>query len=289
MAGKLGRCRSVAAVMLSAGVGTMALAPSAFAGTSSNGTATANVLGGSLGVTVSGSMTALAPSIGGTANGALPAASWQDETGLGLGWGGWVAVSPLTFTGSWAASSGSTALASSGAGSFTGTTDGVYYTVTVTTTGLGAALAYSWTSNAAGDTGGGSGTAVAGSANIGTHGISIAFNPTGTYTAGNSYTVLAGTQSVSALAVHTATEATIVSNGTSSPPPSYINNGTTITAGAGVGTEGAAIQVLEAAVGQGASGTGSYSAAPGVTISADSNSWAATYTGNLTYSIVAGP
>jgi hypothetical protein len=58
-----------------------------------------------------------------------------------------------------------------------------------------------------------------------------------------------------------------------------------------VGTvnSGGAVKVISAAIGTGASGTGYYTAAPGVQLSADSNSWAKTYGGSLTYSIVAGP
>ncbi|HZU73422.1 MAG TPA: hypothetical protein VE990_11700, partial [Acidimicrobiales bacterium] len=85
----------------------------AWAGTSATGNTSAAIVGGSLSVGSVGTMTALAPSIGGTATGALPSAQWADDTGLGLGWNGTVAISPLTYTGTWTASSGSVALSSS--------------------------------------------------------------------------------------------------------------------------------------------------------------------------------
>jgi hypothetical protein len=264
----------------------------ALAATSGGGTTSASILGGSLSISNVGTMSSLAPAIGGTATGALPSAQWADDTGSGSGWDGTVAVSPLNYTGTWSAGSGSTALASSAAGTYTGTADGVEYTVKVTTGGLGDAVAFSYTSSDPSDASGtGTASLTTGTATVGTHGLSINFSITSTYSVGNTYTVLCGTQSASALTVATAAASAITSTGTTSPPPAYVNNGATINAGSTVGTvnTSGAVKVLSAAVGQGASGTGYYTAAPGVQIAADSNSWAKTYTGTLTYSIVSGP
>jgi hypothetical protein len=283
--------RAVVAGAFVSVVGAIAFSGTAFAGTSGNGTATASILGGSLSVGSIGSMTALSPSIGGTANGALPSAQWADGTGTGLGWNGTVALSPLSYTGTWSANGGSPALSSTAAGSYTGTQDGVSYTVTVTSATLGVSVNFSYTSDYTGDTSG-SGTANVGQATaVGAHGLTIQFAAATTYSAGNSYTVLVGTQSHTVLKVNTGTGSAITSTGTSSTAPSYVNNNSTIDTGTTVGTvnSAGAVKVLSAAVGTGASGTGYYTAAPGVSITADSNSWAATYSGTLTYSIITGP
>jgi len=255
----------------------------------------ARALGGSLSVGSVGTMTALAPPIGGSATGTLPSAQWADNTGLGLGWNGTVAVSPMSYTGTWStgtnAGHASTAVASNSSGSYTGTADGAYYTVTVTGTPSSTATPYSFNSSVTGDTTG-SGVAVNGSAAaVGLHGVTITFASATTYSAGDNYTLLAGTQSATSLVVDTAAAAAITSTGTSSPAPSYTGNGSTINAGSSVGTVNAsgAVKVITAAVGTGESGTGYYTAAPGVQLTADTNSWAKTYAGSLTYSIASGP
>lgn len=278
------------------GTATLALAGlgagSAQAATSTNGTTSLSITGGALSVGNIGSGSAPAPAIGGTSTGTLPSAQWADDTGLGLGWNGQVAISPLTYTGSWQASSGAPAVSGT-TGTYNGTDDGRYYTVTVTSGGSGSSTPYSWTSDATGDASGGSGTATNGSpATIGGHGITVTFASGTTYPAGSSYTILVGTESEGAVTVDTAAASTITSSGTSSSPPSYASNGSTIDAGTAVGTvnSGGAVKVLSAALGTGASGSsGYYTAAPGIQISADSNSWAKTYSGSITYSIVSGP
>jgi hypothetical protein len=281
-------------VVAATGFAVLGVAGPALAATSGNGTTSLSIQGGSLSVGTVGSMTALSPTIGGSASGALPSAQWADDTGAGVGWNGTVAISPLSYTGTWTPSSGSTALATAAAGTYNGTDDGRYYTVTVTGIPTAANTPYSWTSDAAGDTGGGTGTAVNGTpATIGTKGLSITFGTvTPPYAAGSSYTVLVGTQSATAMVVDTASGAAITpSTGVSSSPPVYTDNAAAIPAGSTVGTANTAgaVKVLTAAIGTGASGTGYYTAAPGVTMTADTESWAKTYTGNLTYSIVVGP
>jgi hypothetical protein len=276
-----------------AGLGALLIIPTgAFA---ANGTTSASILGGSLSVGSVGTMTALAPSIGATATGALASAQWADATGLGLGWNGTVAVSPLTYTGSWVAGanggSASTALTSTAAGSFTDTVDGVAYTVKVTTATLAGVTVFSYTSTDTNDASG-TGTATNGTATaVGTKGIKITFDTLGLYKVGDTYTVLAGTQSASGLTINTATATAISPTSTASPAPTYVNNGSVISAGSTVGTVNSlgAVKVLSAALGQGASDSGYYTAAPGVSITADTNSWAKTYSGSLVYSIVSGP
>ena len=279
---------AVVAATALAGVPTMA----AQAATSGGGTATASITGGSLSVGTIGTMTALAPAIGASGTGALPSAQWADGTGLGLGWNGTVAISPLSYTGAWVASSGAVALTSTAAGTYSGTDDGKFYTVTVTGVPTATTTPFSWTSDATADSAGGSGTATNGTATtIGTHGIAITFAAATTYVATNSYTVLVGTQAASSMVVNTATGATITSTGTTSTAPTYANNTSAIAAGATVGTVNAAgaVKVIDALVGTGASGTGYYTAAPGVQLTADTSSWAKTYSASLTYTIVSGP
>lgn len=277
----------------SLGVAAMAAGPGAFAAT---GTTSATITGGSLSVGSVVAMTALKPAIGGTATGALPSAQWADDTGSGLGWNGTVAVSPLNFTGTWMAGqnggSPSTAITSTAAGSYAGTADGVSYTVTVTTATTAGVTTVSYTSTDPADPSGSNVAVTNGTATaIGTKGIKITLDLTGLYKVGDTYTVLCGTQAATALAVDTAAATAITSTSTSSPAPTYQNNAAGINAGTTVGTVNTlgAVKILSAALGQGASGTGYYTAAPGVQITADSNSWAATYSGNLTYTIAAGP
>lgn len=276
-----------------AGFGALTAWPaSSFAAT---GTTSASVTGGSLSVGSVGTMSALTPAIGSSSTGALPSAQWADDTGTGSGWNGTVAISPLAFTGTWVAGSNngstSTSLTSTAAGSYTGTADGVSYTLKVTTATTGGVTAFSYTSTAAADPSG-TGSATNGTPTaVGNEGLAITFDSSGTYKVGDTYTVLTGTQSASALTVDTATAPAVSSSNTTSPGPGYVNNGSTIPAGSAVGTvnSAGAVRVLSAALGQGASGTGYYTAAPGVSITADNNSWAKTYSGTLVYSIVTGP
>ena len=284
----------LAAAASLAGIGAMMASPvAAYAAT---GTASTSVTGGSLSVGTVVAMTALAPAIGGSAAGALPSAQWADDTGTGNGWNGTVATSPLTYTGTWVAGLNgglaSTALTSSATGAYTDTLDGVSYTVRVTTVTLGVVTAFTYTSTDTNDASGSSSTTATSGTTyaVGTKGLSITFN-SATGAVGDTYTVLAGTQSATGLQVHTASGTTISSSGTTSTAPVYVNNASVIPPGATVGTVNSlgAVKVLDAALGTGSSGTGYYVAAPGVLISADSNSWAKTYTANLVYTIVSGP
>jgi hypothetical protein len=155
---------------------------------------------------------------------------------------------------------------------------------------------FSYTSDVTGDlsgTGLATGPGATAVATVGTKGLTVTFTaPTVPYLVGDSYTVLVGTQSASALQLHTATAPAVAATGTSSASPTYTGNTSTLAAGATVGTvnSGGAVKFLTAAAGTGATGTsGFYTAAPGVQIAADSTSWAKTYSGSLTYTIISGP
>jgi len=276
---------AVTGVMFAAG-----LAP-AYADTGTGGTASASVTAGALSVGSVVAMAALTPTPGGTASGALPSARWADDTGSDAGWNGTVGISPLSYTGTWVKSSGSTALASAAAGTYSGTADGISYTVTVTGTPTADTTPFSYTSTASGDSSG-TGSATNGTpAVVGTKGLMITFDSAVSYVAGDNYSVLAGTQSATGLAVKTASGAEVTPIGTTSAAPVYTHDATVLAPGSTIGTvnSGGAVMVLDAAALTGASGIGYYSAAPGVTITADSNSWAKMYSATLEYSIISGP
>lgn len=257
-------------------LGAMAFAPMAWA---ASGTATVNLTGGTLSVGSVGTDN-MSVQIGVTGNGQLPSADWADATGTGDGWNGSVAVSALTYTGQWVAASGSPALGSTSAGTYAGTSDGIWYKVDVTAAVAGTSVSFSYTSNYPGDTSG-TGTAALGAATaVGNEGLTITFSATGTYASGDTYTVTAGTQA-NTMSVDTAVATPVTSTGTTSPAPTYVNNGASISS--------SGVKVLSAAQYTGMSGSGYYTAAPGVSFTPDSNSWAATYSGNLTYTIASGP
>jgi hypothetical protein len=276
---------AVTGAMLAAG-----LAP-AYADTGTAGTASATITAGSLSVGSIGDMDPLAPTLGGTASGPLPSAQWSDDTGSAAGWAGTLAISPLSYTGTWAKGGTSTALTSTAAGTYSDMQDGVSYKVTVTGTPSGTTTPFSYTSNATGDLSG-TGSATNGDVTaVGTKGLKITFNLSVPYTAGDTYTVLAGTQSATGLAVKTDSATAVSLHGTTSTAPVYANDETVLAPGSAIGTvnSGGAVQVLDAPALTGASGTGYYIAAPGVTITADGNSWAKTYSANLMYTITTGP
>lgn len=263
-------------------LGAMTFAPMAWA---ASGTATVNLTGGSLSVGSVGTDN-MSAQIGVTGNGQLPSADWADATGTGDGWNGSVAVSALTYTGQWVAASGSPALGSTSAGTYAGTSDGIWFKVTISSAVFGTSVSYNYTSNYPGDT---SGTGAATTVNttagtitgsVGNEGLTITFTTTGTYASGDTYTVTAGTQA-DTMSVDTAVATPVTSTGTTSPAPTYVNNGASISS--------SGVKVLSAAQYTGMSGSGYYTAAPGVSFTPDSNSWAATYSGNLTYTIASGP
>jgi len=268
-------------------LGVLAPAGVAFAATSSTSAA---VDAGSLSVSTSGYPPTISVPVGGDYTGQLPTAEWSDTTGSGDGWNGTVAVSPLSYTGSWTQTSGAaTALGNSSfGGAFDGLADGITYTVTVGSGGSGTSTPFTWTSNDPTDKAGGSGTATNGTAKeVGTKGITIDFTSGTTYPEGATYTIDAGTQSLDALSLDTAAGTVTAQGSTTSADPTLTGNGTTIVAGGPSQTDyGNAVTFVTAATG---TGMGTYDVYPGVKVTADDSSWAATYTAGVEYSIVSGP
>ncbi|MHB1599470.1 MAG: hypothetical protein ACYCXY_11430 [Acidimicrobiales bacterium] len=254
-------------------VAVLAPAGAAFAAT---GTSSATTTSGSLSIGTTTPETISVP-VAGTGNGILPSAVWADTTGTGDGWNGTVAVSDLSYTGAWVAQGSATALTTATSGAFTGTQDGVEYTVTTGTITSGAG-SYTWTSTDT-TTGNptGSGTAVASTANlVGTLGVTIDFG-TQSLTSGYVYVIKAGTQAASAFSLDTS------ATGASIAPVS----GTTVSGG-GVASSayGTAVKFVSAALN---TGMGSYTVDPGAQVAADASSWATTYTAGVQFSIVTGP
>ncbi len=258
----------------------------AFAAT---GTSSATLSTGSLSI---GTVTpeAITGTVAAITNGILPSAPWSDTTGTGNGWNGTVAVSDLTYTGAWVAQGGATALTTATSGTYTDTQDGVVYTVTtgIFTSGIGS---FTWTSTDSTDHLGGSVTVATASlpSAVGTKGITINFG-TQTLVSGLVYRIEAGTESPSAFSLLSgATGAGITAaSGTTSTAPAFVLSGTTVTGG-GVGSTAygsTAIKFVSAAIN---TGMGTYTVNPGVQVVTDANSWAATYTAGVQYSIVSGP
>lgn len=283
---RLTRAAVLAAVVT--GVGVLVPATAAVAANGpGTGTSSLGLTGGSLSIGVPNDHTITA-AVGGYGVGILPDASWSDATGSGSGWKGSVAVSDLTYTGSWVNQGSAPALiAATSAGAFSDTQEGVQYTVTTATISAGAGT-FTYTSNDTAD-GSGSGSAVAStSANVGTKGVTINFG-TQAITSGSVYVIRVGTQSTTAFSLEsTASSAGIApAVGTTSPNPTLDLATTTVTGG-GVGATayGTAIPFVSAALNQ---GMGSYTVTPGARVQSDSNSWAATYTAGVLYTILTGP
>lgn len=267
-------------------VGVLGPAGAAAAATST-GTANATTTSGSLSIGTTTNETISVP-VAGTGNGILPSAVWSDSTGTGDGWNGTVAVSDLSYTGSWVAQGSATALTTATSGAFTATQDGVEYSVTTGTITSGAG-SYTWTSTDTTDSAGGSGTAVASTANaVGTQGVTIDFG-TQSLTSGFVYVIKVGTQSASAFSLDTAATGASVTavSGTTSTAPAFVGNGTTVSGGGVASTAyGTAVKFVSAALN---TGMGSYTVDPGAQVNADASSWAATYTASAQYSIITGP
>jgi hypothetical protein len=218
--------------------------------------------------------------------GLLPSAAWSDATGSGSGWNGTVAVSDFTYTGVWTNTGSPLVDATSGA--YTGTQDGVVFTVDATGISNGAG-SFTWSSTAS-TSNTGSGTAAASIATvIDGQGVSINFG-TASPTAGTLYQLQAGTQAPSALsllATETSAAVTVVDSSTSADPVLVSANTTVAGPSAGVAQSyGTPLKFVAAAPN---TGMGEYLVVPGVTFHADVNSWAALYTANVEYSIVTGP
>lgn len=258
----------------------------AYSATSTTGQSTISLTGGTLSIGTVTNQT-ISGTIGSTLTGSLPSAAWSDNTGSGSGWNGTIAVSDFTYTGQWSQTSGTTqALGSTNGGSYTGTNDGVYYTVTVASGGTSSSTPYSYTSNDSGASGTGSATNGS-STSLGLNGINITFASGTTYGSGDTYTVHAGTQSTTTLALDATVGSITAASGTSSPAPAFANSGTVVGGGGtGVTSYGTAVKFVSAAVN---TGMGTYTIVPGASLSVDGSSWAASYLGGVQYTIASGP
>lgn len=283
---KARRVLAIATGMVTAS--TLGLAAPSFAATCStcqaNSTTTVAVAGGGYSVTVAAPST-INGTLGGTVAGTLPTGVWADNTGSGAGWNGTVAVSSLNYTGTWTwAGTGTapTGVLGTATGQYTGTADGVQYTVTISSVS-GSTVNFSYTSTDSTDQSG-TGTATASAtptpATVGLNGLQISFLTAPA--AGNAWTINVGTENASAFSLTGAT----ISNGVTSPSPTFTATKSTVLTAGGVGTYGSAVPFLSAAVNQ---GMGSYTVTPNVSLSLDSTSWAGTYSANVQYTIAAGP
>jgi len=269
-----------AALALGAAVAPLIAASGAFAATDAPGTQNLQLSAGQLSV---GPLTpgTLQGVVGGVASGRLPEASFSDTTGSGDGWQGTVAASDFIYTGAWLPSSGSPALASSSAGSWTGTADGITITVTVGTGGTGSSTPFTW-SDTAGNSG--SGTATNGTPAAVEDGVTIDFAAGTAYASGDQYSVHVGAQGTQALALDAPAGTITPATGVQSPAPVFVNSGAVVTSG---GTAlGTAVPMVSAAPG---TGMGTYGIAPGALVLTDASSWAATYVAQVQYTIASGP
>jgi hypothetical protein len=282
---RIGQLATVVAIATVVGV----LAPmgAAFANTGVTGTGQAQLTGGSLAIGAITNNNNISVNLASfTGSGLLPTAVWSDATGSGYGWNGTVAVSDFTYTGVWTNTGSPLVDATSGA--YTGTQDGVVFTVDATGISNGAG-SFTWSSTASTNSTG-SGTAVASIATVlDTQGVSINFG-TATETPGTLFELQAGTQASSALSLLSSAvgAGATVEDGSLSAPPALVSAEATVSGPSTGPAEGygAAIKFVAAAAN---TGMGSYTVNPGVSFTADQNSWANLYTANVEYSIVTGP
>jgi len=263
--------------------GSLALVSSAaYASTSATAPQTLAVQPGTIFVSNTTPANITAP-VDGSGSGTLPTALWGDTTGTGDGWQGSVAASNFVYTGQWTPTGSAPALGSSSSASYTGSADGDTYTVSVTGVS-GSTINFSYSSQNGAT---GTGTATAGTAaNVGTNGLTITFSSSTTYSTGDEYQIQVGSQNKNALALDNgSTLASVYSyGGATSPEPALLNTNAAVTGGGN--TYGSAVPFLSAAIN---GGMGEYTVTPAASVNTDINSWAATYTGNIQYTISSGP
>jgi len=263
--------------------GSLALVSSAaYASTSATAPQTLAVQPGTLFVSNTTPANITAP-VDGSGSGTLPTALWGDTTGTGDGWQGSVAASNFIYTGLWTPIGSAPALGSTLSASYTGSADGDTYTVSVTGVS-GSTISFSYSSQNGAT---GTGTATAGTAaNVGTNGLTITFSSSTTYSTGDEYQIQVGSQNKDALTLADSGSSGSIApyQDTTSTPPSFVNPTATLTGGGS--TYGTAVSILSAPV---YAGMGKYIVTPSATINTDINSWAATYTGQIQYTISSGP
>jgi hypothetical protein len=133
----------------------------------------------------------------------------------------------------------------------------------------------------------GTGTATTGTAaTVGSNGLTIAFSTSSTYSTGDEYQIRVGAQNANSMILDNSLGAASITSTVSDPsaPPTFANDIATV-AGGGT-TYGASVPFLSAPSG---AGMGEYKVTPQAVISTDVNSWAASYTADVEYSIASGP
>jgi len=263
--------------------GSLALvSPAAYASTSATAPQTLAVQPGTLFVSNTTPSSITAP-VDGSGSGDLPTALWGDTTGTGDGWQGSIAASNFIYTGQWTPTGSSPALGSSSSASYTGSADGDTYTVSVTGVS-GSTISFSYSSQNGAT---GTGTATAGTAaNVGTNGLTITFSSSTTYSTGDEYQIQVGSQNKNALTLADGGSSGSIApyQGTTSTAPTFVNQTAAVTGGGS--TYGTAVSILSAPT---YTGMGEYTVTPAATVNTDINSWAATYTGQIQYTIASGP
>jgi len=215
--------------------------------------------------------------VGSSITASLPPATWTDETGTGDGWQSQISSSPFAYTGAWQQSAG---LATTNAGSYVGSNNGVTYTVNVTAIS-GSTVSFSYSSNY-GTTG--TSTATVGTATgVGANGITINF--ASSVVVGNTYTVDAGTFASGTVIINPPGVKIASAPTTVSAPPANVSTSASLVPGT-KGAFGTALTIAQAKPG---TGMGVYNITPSATININTSSWAATYVANIEYTIVAGP
>ncbi len=239
------------------------------------------VTSGSLSVAPEGNNNDITGHVGESVQGYLPPAYWQDATGLGDGWDGQAQATAFVYTGTWFPLGVAQPLSISTSSPYTGTQDGITYTVTVTGSGTA-----TYSSNTSNDPNG-TFTFTAGSqASFGANGLSISI-PSGV-TSGT-YEIHVGSQSRNALTLdNTNPPAAVGSSVGNSQPPAFVNDTAPLPYGASASqlSYGSSVKFVDAPL---YAGMGSYLVQPLGSVAIDSNSWAATYTSNIQYNIVSGP
>jgi len=263
--------------------GSLALvSPAAYASPSATAPQTLAVQPGTLFVSNTTPANITAP-VDGSGSGNLPTALWGDTTGTGDGWQGSIAASNFVYTGQWTPIGSAPALESSSSASYTGSADGDTYTVSVTGVS-GSTISFSYSSQNGAT---GTGTATAGTAaNVGTNGLTITFSSSTTYSTGDEYQIQVGSQNKNALTLADGGSPASVApyQGTTSTAPTFVNQTAAVTGGGS--TYGTAVYILSAPT---YTGMGEYTVTPAATVNTDINSWAATYTGQIQYTISSGP
>lgn len=282
------RSRRIVVGIFAAAAVALGAPTAAIAATSQTSTLTLTATPGVLSVGTPTPATITGVVVGSSKTGTMPKANWSDYTGSGSGWHGQIQVSDLSYTGAWSQISGTTtALGTTTSPAYTGTKDGVAYTVTVGTGGTAASTPVTWSSNLSTTANkSGSGTATNGTLfAVGTLGVKITFKSGTTYPTGAVYEIKVGTQPKNAISLDKTASGAAITPGTgvTNPPPAFYGSAMT---GGGVGSYGTAITFLKATLNH---GMGNYTVTPGVNVQTDPQTWAATYKANVQYTIATGP